>query len=275
MGGHSHAPDLLSIQPALLRLVDKYSERIRFQFWGIDPPPSLVPHSRVDWYPIPSSRYSDFVVYFQQQQMDIAIAPLGDNLFNSCKSAIKFFDYTALGAPGVYSRVVPYTEVIEHGKEGFLASTPDEWVDCLSRLIENPDLRKEIVENAQRQIKQNWLLSKNLTNRLDVYSQLASTYQPRQKVYPDSFQMLKTITRQVYEEHVRSYDQKQMVQYLNKRAEEQDQAVLSLGNKVSEQEGIIQTKNQHLSDLEDEVLSYATSSSWKLTRPLRKILRKW
>ena len=81
MGGHSHSPDLLLIQSALIQLVEKYSqERIRFQFWGIEPPEELAQYAQVDWFPPPSLRYSDFVNYFQQQRVDIVIAPLCDNL---------------------------------------------------------------------------------------------------------------------------------------------------------------------------------------------------
>jgi glycosyltransferase involved in cell wall biosynthesis/uncharacterized coiled-coil protein SlyX len=279
MGGHSHTPDLRLVLPALIEIANKYPGRIRFHFWGIEPPAELAPYSRVDWLPRPSKRYDEFAAFFQQQAMDIAIAPLGDNLFNSCKSAIKFFEYSAVGAPGVYSRVTPYIDIIEDEMDGVLAATTEEWVEALSKLIEDPALRSNLIQNAQSKIKRSWLLSEHLEDRLRVYEQFLANYNPDRKTYPFFFEMEKSITRQLYEQHVHDYQQlsesEDSVKYLTKRASHQDTVIQSLGSKVSEQEGIIQKQTQVLTDLENEVMAYVTSRSWKLTRPLRKITKKW
>ena len=134
MGGHTHKADLLMVLPALLQLVEKYPERIQFQFWGINPPNELMKISTVNWCPTKSSLYTDFVEYFQEQKMDIAIAPLTDNSFNRCKSPIKFFEYSAIGVPGVYSHITPYENIIENEKDGLLAGSTEEWVNALSKL---------------------------------------------------------------------------------------------------------------------------------------------
>jgi glycosyltransferase involved in cell wall biosynthesis/uncharacterized coiled-coil protein SlyX len=300
MGGHSHFPDLLLIQPALMELVQKYQERIRFHFWGIETPAELAPYAMVDWLPPHSSRYDDFAAYFQQQVIDIAIAPLCDNLFNSCKSAIKFLEYSAIGVAGVYSRVAPYLDMIEHEKHGLLAATTEEWVSALSRLIESPELRSNLVQSAQQKIRQSWLLSHNLEKRINVYTTLQMNYYSGIKIYPFFFELEKSITRQLYEQHLLNYHKEQKlknqliekddtIQYLNNRAShqdstiqslsskisEQDSTIQSLSSKVSEQDSTIQNQNQNMADLEAEVMSYVTSRSWKLTRPLRKILKKW
>jgi glycosyltransferase involved in cell wall biosynthesis len=209
MGSYSHAPDLLMILPALLQLVVKYTNRIRFQFWGIEPPQELAPYAKTDWSPPPSYRYSEFTEYFQQQGVDIVIAPLRDTLFNSCKSAIKFLEYGAIGVPGVYSRVPTYTGIIEHENDALLATTTDDWVGMLSRLIESPELRTNLIETAQKKIRNNWLLSKNSDKRLLVYSDLVSNYTKDRKTYPPSFDVVKSLTRQLYEEHVRHTNERQ------------------------------------------------------------------
>jgi glycosyltransferase involved in cell wall biosynthesis len=244
MGGHSHTPDLELVLPALVALIEKYPNRIRLQFWGIQPPKKLIPFSRVGWLPAPSRRYSDFVAYFEQQKLDIAIAPLCDNRFNACKSAIKFLDYSAIGAAGVYSRVTPYAEIIEDGAEGLLASTTEEWLGALSRLIESPELRSSLVERAQSKIRKSWLLSDHVEGRREIYRRLAAKYRQEDKEYPYFFQLQKSITRQMYEQHVRNYRR-------------------------------LSGMGQQLEELEAEVVSYATSNSWKITRPLRKILKIW
>ncbi|MEN6481045.1 MAG: hypothetical protein ABFD29_02575 [Anaerolineaceae bacterium] len=122
MGGHTHTPDLIMVLPSLERIIKKYPDKVQFQFWGIEPPTELLPYSRVDWYPPKSSDYADFASYFQTQTADIMIAPLCDTLFNSCKSPIKYLEYSAINVPGVYSNVAPYLGIIEDCEDGFIAS---------------------------------------------------------------------------------------------------------------------------------------------------------
>jgi glycosyltransferase involved in cell wall biosynthesis len=161
MGTKSHKPDLDYIAPVLLDLIEHYNEKINFQFWGIQPPAELTSLPQVKWSSHYFQSYRDFAVFFQNQSADIFIAPLVDNLFNRCKSAIKFFEYSALGAPGIYSRLEPYQEVIVHGENGLLASSLTEWRECLIRLIENDELRFQLATHAQSLVKEDMLLSQN------------------------------------------------------------------------------------------------------------------
>ena len=43
------------------------------------------------------------------KEMDFAVAPLVKNKMNLCKSFIKYLDYSALGLPGIYSNISPYS----------------------------------------------------------------------------------------------------------------------------------------------------------------------
>ena len=169
MGGLSHQPDLDMVTPALLHINSQYPGKLQFNFWGIRPPAELAAVSQVRWYHPDTRRYPDFAAYFQTQAADIFIGPLYDSLFNFCKSPIKYFEYSALGAPGIFSRVGPYSDVITDGYDGMLASSFEEWIECLTRLIEDPSLRLEVATNAQKSIKSNWLLSGNASRWLDTY----------------------------------------------------------------------------------------------------------
>jgi len=199
MGGHSHEPDLKMILPALLELMTRYPGRIRFKFWGIQPPSELLPFSNVNWAPPPTYRYADFAEYFQTQTADIVIAPLCDNLFNACKSAIKFFEYSAIGVPGVYSRIAPYSNMIEDGWDGLLAGANDEWVDAISRLIESPKTGKDLVERARQKIRSHWLLSANAARQFEIYDELIAGHRNENKVLPGFYNLIHKITIQNYE----------------------------------------------------------------------------
>ena len=94
-----------------------------------------------------------FARYFSKQNIDIFIAPLRNNLFNRCKSCIKFLEYSALGTPGVYSRIAPYEGIVVHGENGFLASSPQEWEAYLGILIKDHILRRSMGNAAQDTVK--------------------------------------------------------------------------------------------------------------------------
>lgn len=169
MGGHSHAPDLEMITPALLKLLEKHAGRIQLDFWGIPPPPKLRDLPWVKWRQVALVSYREFAAYFSEQACDIFIAPLADNTFNRAKSSLKFLEYSALGAPGVYSRVQPYARLVEHGMNGLLASTSDEWYQALCQLVEDSELRLRLGAAARQTLQENWLLSGHVQEWADVY----------------------------------------------------------------------------------------------------------
>src|SRR5260221_3320684 len=106
MGSFTHAPDVVLIEPVLQHCLDTYGERIRLKFWSLAmPPASLVGRSNVEWLNIEFVNYAEFAEYFARQKCDIALAPLRNSRFNESKSAIKFLEYSAIGAAGVYSRL--------------------------------------------------------------------------------------------------------------------------------------------------------------------------
>jgi glycosyltransferase involved in cell wall biosynthesis len=75
---------------------------------------------------------------------DIAIAPLPDTEFTRGKCGFKIIEYMAAGVPVIASPVGVQTDMIEHGENGFLANSIEEWVSYITALAENDGLRKHI-----------------------------------------------------------------------------------------------------------------------------------
>lgn len=75
---------------------------------------------------------------------DIGIMPMPDDQWARGKCAMKALLYMAMGIPTVCSAVGTNLEVIQHGENGLLASTQDEWLECLDRLISDQSLRHRI-----------------------------------------------------------------------------------------------------------------------------------
>jgi len=215
MGSTSHTPDLNYVTPVLIKLMALYPENIQLKFWGVQPPQEIAGAQQVTWIPIENHvyDYAEFAQYFLQQKIDIFICPLVGNLFNSCKSAVKFLEYSALGVPGVYSRITPYQSVIQQGVNGFLASSLDEWEDCLIKLIENPPLRRSIATNAQKTLRDEWLLSKNATKWLEVFQEApVKRKRKNNPEHPTLQRLLKSSIIQTRQEYKQTRDQYQQLQ---------------------------------------------------------------
>jgi glycosyltransferase involved in cell wall biosynthesis len=171
MGGDSHLPDLQMVTPALLNILDHFPGQVSLFFLGAKPPDELLRRPDVVWSPAETYVYADFAARFGEHGCDIYIAPLQDNRFNRCKSPIKYLEYSALGAPGVYSALDAYGDIVEHGKNGFLASSLLEWEQHLRRLVEDPGLRQEMGMNAQETVRRCGLLSEHAWQWREAYEQ--------------------------------------------------------------------------------------------------------
>lgn len=75
---------------------------------------------------------------------DLGIMPLVDGKWERGKCGYKLIQYMAAGVVPVGSRVGENQAIIQEGQNGFLASTPDEWLAKLEALCRDPALRAEI-----------------------------------------------------------------------------------------------------------------------------------
>ncbi len=78
------------------------------------------------------------------QNFDIGIMPLPDDEWTRGKGGYKLLQYMAVGIPCVASPVGINRELIKDGKNGFLATTENEWFEKLSLLIKDAELRERM-----------------------------------------------------------------------------------------------------------------------------------
>lgn len=151
-GGKDHECILEQIIEEPIRIIlDKYRDKIAFEFIGAKP--SFVDTLNLNYIPYTHS-FDEYINTLKARNWDIGIAPLENSYFNSCKSFIKFLDYGAIGAAGIYSNVEPYTRVVVNGNNGILTNnTTDDWVKALSYLIDIPDARDYIQWQAYNLLK--------------------------------------------------------------------------------------------------------------------------
>jgi hypothetical protein len=82
--------------------------------------------------------------------LDVGLMPLADSPWSRGKCAYKLLQYMAAGLPVIASPVGMNRSLIEHGRNGLLASSDDEWLAALERLLESPDWAAELAASGRR-----------------------------------------------------------------------------------------------------------------------------
>jgi glycosyltransferase involved in cell wall biosynthesis len=76
--------------------------------------------------------------------IDIGIMPLPDDEWSKGKCGFKGIQYMSMSKACVMSPVGVNPEIVDHGKNAFLAANDQEWFEIVSELVENAELRKQI-----------------------------------------------------------------------------------------------------------------------------------
>ncbi len=99
---------------------------------------------------------------------DICIAPLQDIEFNRGKSNIKCLEYTALGAPAVYSDVTPYKFM------SLKAKTDEEFISHIEKLAGDIDFRRRIFKKDYQRVRSQlwWEENDNIKKYINAYLNL-------------------------------------------------------------------------------------------------------
>ena len=104
---------------------------------------------------------------------DIGVYPLVDDAWAKGKCGFKAIEFMACGVPVVAASVGVNREIIEDGVNGFLATTDNEWVEKLGRLIADPPLRARFAVAGRRTIEERYSLHVNAPKLADVLRRAA------------------------------------------------------------------------------------------------------
>jgi len=101
--------------------------------------------------------------------------PLPDDEWAKGKCGLKGLQYMALEIPTLMSPVGVNTEIIQHGVNGYLPNTENEWVDILSNLIENKELRERIGKASRQTVINKYSVEAWKQKYLDNFNKLTAT----------------------------------------------------------------------------------------------------
>lgn len=140
---------LAAMMPLLLDVVGREGGRVM----AVGAGRSATSHPLFDNLP-----WSEDTEITQIQAMDIGIMPLTDTPWARGKCGYKLIQYMACGLPVVASPVGVNAEIVEHGVNGFLASSETEWREALASLLCDPVLRQKMGAAGRQKVEKEFSL---------------------------------------------------------------------------------------------------------------------
>lgn len=89
---------------------------------------------------------------------DVGIMPLPDEPWARGKCGFKLIQYMACGLPVVASPVGVNAEIVDHGVNGYLATSHDQWVEALEKLRVDHAERRRMGQAGRRKVEQHYCL---------------------------------------------------------------------------------------------------------------------
>jgi glycosyltransferase involved in cell wall biosynthesis len=133
--------ELEHIWEGLRQFAREFSDRVEFQFWGVDV--SGLPALEAPTFLIPyMESYPAFMSRLRGAGLDILLTPLLEQPRSRlAKSPRTYYDAAAAGAFGIFSDVPPYAG-LPHGLTCLkAANTPEAWYEALGEAIRMPEER--------------------------------------------------------------------------------------------------------------------------------------
>jgi len=154
------------VVPALKKLKEKYGGKIGFKVIG----DSSYKNTELD---INGQAWSAEREVDELNTLDIGIMPLENDEWAKGKCGLKGLTYMACEVPAVMSSIGVNTEIIVHGENGYLVSNENDWINHLSLLIENAELRKKIGKKGRETVIKHYSKEANKEKYLEAFKRVA------------------------------------------------------------------------------------------------------
>jgi glycosyltransferase involved in cell wall biosynthesis len=135
--------------------------KAQFSAIGIDAQLFGLPMKSIPWSE--ESEVADIASF------DIGIMPLVDEPFERGKCGYKLIQYMACGLPVVASPVGVNCQIVEHGVNGFLAETLEEWEQALMLLVADADLRQRMGMAGRLKVEQKFSLQVTAPKLIELF----------------------------------------------------------------------------------------------------------
>lgn len=162
-GSHSTLKYLDQVIP----VIDELQSEFDFKFLVIaDKRPIL---SLANWKYIPWNILTETEDLLS---FDIGIMPLIADEWSEGKCGFKLIQYFACGIPGVASAVGVNKIIVEHGINGFLCCSKDEWRSALKSLLSDQSLRDRMGKAGRKKIEEQYSIQSQEAKFIQLFSEL-------------------------------------------------------------------------------------------------------
>lgn len=160
-GSHSTIKYLESVVPVLQKLEKEFD----FDFLVIaDKEPEFQLRSLKF---VPWNKQTEIVDLFK---IDLGIMPLEDDKWAKGKCGFKALQYMALGIPAMVSPVGVNTKVVDHGVNGWICNSTEEWESYLREILEKKRSLDAYSAAARTKIVENYSVRSNTPNFLHLFA---------------------------------------------------------------------------------------------------------
>jgi len=155
---------LLSLPPNKQDKITRALYKDEYEFWeSVD----------IEWQSfVPAEDYPDTL---NEMKLDMCIIPRYDNLFNRCKSNLKFLECSMLEIPVIAqsfpTKDSPYELNPEDTKHLLLATDYESWIAQIETLISNKELRREMGRKAKEYVVANY----NIADKAHLWKEAYET----------------------------------------------------------------------------------------------------
>ncbi len=130
---------------------------------------------RLDGVDVVFRRWAEATEAKELAAADIGISVLPDDSWSLGKCGLKVLQYMAAGLPVVGNPVGMNRRMIEHGRTGFLASTPNEWAKAIRKLANDPGLRRIMGGEGRRFVEREYSVGRWKNRFAEILSNLAGS----------------------------------------------------------------------------------------------------
>lgn len=153
--------------PALLQLKAKYGDRMYFKVIG----DGNYRHPALDITGLPWKKDTEI---HDLSEIDIGLMPLPDNEWAKGKCGLKGLQYMALEIPTIMSPVGVNSSIVQDGVNGFLASGTAEWVEKISRLVDDESLRERMGRAGRQTVLDHYSVLSERDHYLQLFRELTA-----------------------------------------------------------------------------------------------------
>ncbi|WP_271769099.1 glycosyltransferase [Aquimarina algiphila] len=157
IGSLKSAADYRYFLPMFKKIKEKYKDKVELVIfgWNGKNAKEVEVLKEVDITYHKSVSFLDYYQTLKNLHFDVVLIPMRSLNYYAYSNTIQFLEAAAIGVPVIALEHSSYAQVIDHEKNGILAWKLPEWESSLIQLIEEPEFRNKLGENAKKWVWKN------------------------------------------------------------------------------------------------------------------------